>query len=287
MAPPVVIVGAPRSGTNMLRDLLTAFPGHGTWPCDEINPIWRHGNTTHPSDAFGPDMATPEVAAFIRGRFDSLARRRGLDTVVEKTCATSLRVPFVDRVLPEARYVFIVRDGYDAAPSARKRWHARAEPRYLLAKARWVPLSDLPRYAWRFLRNRWHKLTSGQQRLAWWGPTLDGMQDVLASHTIDEVCALQWKACVESSLDAFESIDPARVHRLRYEDVVADPAGTVAGLAAFLGVEAPDLSGHPAFDGISPRSVGKGRADLGPDGLALLAPIVAPTMERLGYPETA
>ena len=45
---PLVIVGAPRTGTNLLRDLLTQLPGYGTWPCDEINYIWRHGNATHP-----------------------------------------------------------------------------------------------------------------------------------------------------------------------------------------------------------------------------------------------
>lgn len=286
MAEPLVIIGAPRSGTNMLRDLLTAIPGFGTWPCDEINPIWRHGNTGHPSDALGPELARPEVIEFVRSRFASFGRRRGLDVVVEKTCANSLRVPFVDRVLPDAHYVFIVRDGYDAAASAEKRWHAKAELGYLLAKARWAPLSDLPRYALRFVSNRWHKLTSGEKRLAYWGPALDGMQELLAEHTVHEVCALQWKACVESSLDAFKGIDPDRVHRLRYEDVVADPAGTLAGLAGFLGIPEPDLATHPAFSGISPRSVGKGRGDLGADGVERLAPIVAPVMERLGYPET-
>jgi len=33
----IIIVGAPRSGTNMLRDVLTSFDGVCTWPCDEIN----------------------------------------------------------------------------------------------------------------------------------------------------------------------------------------------------------------------------------------------------------
>ena len=44
MVQPVVIIGAARSGTNMLRDVLVKLPGVGTWPCDEINYIWRHGN---------------------------------------------------------------------------------------------------------------------------------------------------------------------------------------------------------------------------------------------------
>ena len=38
--------------------------------------------------------------------------------MVEKTCANTLRLPFVDKVLPEARYLHIVRDGVDVVASA-------------------------------------------------------------------------------------------------------------------------------------------------------------------------
>ena len=41
---PVIVVGTGRSGTNMLRDALCVLPGFDTWPCDEGNYIWRHGN---------------------------------------------------------------------------------------------------------------------------------------------------------------------------------------------------------------------------------------------------
>ncbi|MDN5869897.1 MAG: sulfotransferase [Nitrococcus sp.] len=34
---PVVIIGAPSSGTNMLRDVLTPIPDVPTWPCENIN----------------------------------------------------------------------------------------------------------------------------------------------------------------------------------------------------------------------------------------------------------
>ena len=32
----VIIIGAPRSGTNILRDTLTSLSNVGTWGCDEI-----------------------------------------------------------------------------------------------------------------------------------------------------------------------------------------------------------------------------------------------------------
>ncbi len=71
-----------------------------------------------------------------------MARRDDADVVVEKTCANSLRVPFVDRVVPEARYVFIRRDGLDAVGSAMARWKAPLDIPYLARKgAVWVWVS--------------------------------------------------------------------------------------------------------------------------------------------------
>ena len=43
----VIILGAPRSGTNMLRDILCQHPFLNTWNCDEINPIWKYNNYSY------------------------------------------------------------------------------------------------------------------------------------------------------------------------------------------------------------------------------------------------
>jgi len=56
---PIIIIGAARSGTNILRDTLTQLPSITTWSCDEINYIWRHGNINYPSDEFPVELATP------------------------------------------------------------------------------------------------------------------------------------------------------------------------------------------------------------------------------------
>ncbi len=146
----VVVIGAPRSGTNMLRDILTQFDGVATWPCDEINYIWRHGNIRCQTDCFEPHMARDSVRRYIREQFDWVAERYDARTVVEKTCANSLRVPFVDAVVPEARFVFIRRNGLDAVGSAMARWKAALDIPYLARKARFVPVIDIPWYAGRY-----------------------------------------------------------------------------------------------------------------------------------------
>ncbi|MDD5395542.1 MAG: sulfotransferase [Thiothrix sp.] len=279
----VVIVGAPRSGTNMLRDMLVKLPKVGTWPCDEINYIWRHGNVRYPSDAFTRDMAAADVKRYIHTQFDQLAKSHQLDMVVEKTCTNSLRVGFVDEVLPDAKYIFIVRDGVDVVGSAMLRWKASLDIPYLLAKARYVPIVDLPYYASKYLSNRLYRLISKEKRLASWGPKLDDMDAILKNYSLLQVCALQWKACVNKSEEEFSRIDPERVVRVKYEDLVSHPHDEFLRIAKFLGQEVTPSILNGVTQSVSIGSVGKGRAALGASGLAEILPLINETLAVHGY----
>jgi hypothetical protein len=283
MSPNVVIIGAPRSGTNILRDVLTSFDRVGTWPCDEINYIWRHGNVRFPSDEIPPERATPAVAHYIRGKFDALRKSLDLDVVVEKTCANSLRVPFVDRVIPDARYVYIYRDGIDATGSAKLRWTAELDLPYLARKVRYVPPTDLPYYGLRYFGNRIHRAFSPDKRLAFWGPKLADMEQILLAHTLNEVCALQWQRCVENAERAFGTMAAERVLRVRYEDFVRQPMENLRRVLEFVGVGASDEQLRAATRKVSGSSVGKGRQALGAEEVGRLDALVGSTLRRLGY----
>lgn len=280
---PIIIIGAGRSGTNMLRDILCRFPGYGTWPCDEINPIWRHGNQRYQSDEFSPEMARPAVKKFIRKRFDNIALRYRLNVVIEKTCANSLRVGFVDAVLPEAKFIFIYRNGLDAAASARKRWTARMELPYLLRKARFAPLTDLPYFVVRFVHGRIHRLCSSEKRLSTWGPKLNGMQDMLASYSLEEVCALQWKRSVDRAMEDFSAMAPERFIQVGYEDFVRAPEIELKRILDFLGYRVDHGAVSKAVADVSPTSVGKGMVTLGDEGIQRILPHIYETQQKLGY----
>jgi hypothetical protein len=279
----VVVIGAPRSGTNMLRDALARLPGAATWPCDEINYIWRHGNVRYGSDEFRERMARPGVQRYIQRQFDWVARRYDASMVVEKTCANSLRVPFVDRVLPEARYVFIRRDGVDAVGSAIKRWKAPLDLPYIARKTRFVPPVDLPYYAARYFGHRLHRLFSRERRLAVWGPQLDDMDTLLARHPLDEVCALQWQRCVESARRAFESMPSDCWVEVAYEDFVRQPEAELDRVLDSLGVDvAPETRSEAVID-VRAESIGKGRAALDQRAIDRIEARVQDTLVRYGY----
>ncbi|MBU2167321.1 MAG: sulfotransferase [Alphaproteobacteria bacterium] len=260
---PLVIVGAGRSGTNALRDALTRLSGFATWPCDEINPIWRHGNLDWPNDEIPPERATPAVRRSVRNAFRRIWRQQGRpEFVVEKTCANTLRVPFVDSILPEARYIHIVRNGIDIVASAQKRWRGELEMPglpYFLAKARYAPIGDLPRYAVSALRNRLAVRLGRKEHFDSWGPRFQGIE-ALSDAPLDEIVARQWAACVRASDEAFSAIEPGRVLQLRYEDFTNDPAGSLTLVARWLGTAHADDALASAASSVRATSVGKGMA---------------------------
>jgi hypothetical protein len=269
----------------MLRDLLCRLPGAGTWPCDEIGAIWRHGNAGHPTDELGPELATDDVRHFVRRAFEKLARRRGLELVVEKTCANSLRVPFVREIFPEARFIFVVRDGRDAVASAIERWNAPLDLRYTLRKARFVPASDVPRYLLGFVENRLQKLTVGQARHPTWGPRFEGMDAVLREQGIAAACAWQWIRCVESASAALRDLGPDRVARVRYAELVSRPAGELRRLAAFLELELDKARARELTSHVSAASIGTWEARLSPSQREVVEGLLQPRLHSLLEPE--
>lgn len=277
---PLIIIGAPRSGTKLLRDLICQAPRFATWPCDEINLLWRHGNARHPDDALPPALATPAVARHMRRRFADVARRARAATVVEKTCANSLRVAFVDRIFPDARYLFILRDGRDAAASATERWRAPVNWPDALRKLRYVPYSDLPLYALHVAGNRASRLLRRDRRLAFWGPRFPGIADYARTASSAEICARQWRECVELAARDLAAIDARRVLTLRYEALVRQPRESLAEIFGFLGL--PGAAAAIDVAHVSAAGVGRGRARLEAAGGGALA-LMEPTLARLGY----
>ncbi len=283
---PLIVIGAGRSGTNILRDALCALPGFATWPCDEINPVMRHGNIAMPHDRFTGLQARPAVARFIRGAFIREWQRQGRpDVLVEKTCANSLRVPFLAEIFPEARFVFIHRHGGDVLASARKRWRGEMElpslP-YYWSKVRFTPLRDLPVYGWRFVKARARMLTGRAEHMASWGPTSPAMLELPHGASLDLLCARQWADCVTIAQDDLATLQPERVHRLAYEAFVGAPAATLRAAATFAGADVTDQDCAAAAVNVRSSSVGKGGAALADVDAHVIA-LMQAALDRLGY----
>jgi len=151
MPPMPVIVGAPRSGTTMLRLMLDAHPDLAVPPetgfLSELAAMRSEGQalragalqaiTSYPPDApawadFGlgaddlaesfaaiePFTATSAARAFYR----LYAARFGKKRWGDKTPSYCFHMAAISNLLPEARFVHLVRDGRDVALSLRDVW---------------------------------------------------------------------------------------------------------------------------------------------------------------------
>lgn len=280
---PVVILGAARSGTKFLRWLLARSTACAVVPRG-IPAVWRMGTEEAPDDALPAEACTAEVARTIRRSLATCAE--GLDDpdvryLVEKTSANTLRVPFVHSVLPEARFIHILRDGVDVVESARRSWVSPPRLDYLLRRAVAQPWAAM-RQGWGYARNlaRGHLLGTPERSL--WGPRYPGMAQDVDRYSLLQVCARQWRACVTATLDALCGVPARQVFTLRYEDLVSSPK-VVEDLAAFLHL--PDTSDVMAHYTATVRrdAVGRGYRTLSADELSQIRPVVSSLQLRLGY----
>jgi len=231
---PCIVIGAGRSGTNMLRDLICSYPGISTWPCDEINYIWRKGNRSYPSDEFPTSLATDSTARYIHNAFSNQIKKTNANVLIEKTCANSLRMDFVRAIFPEAKYIIIIRDGRHVVKSAIKRWQAPLDIRYIAQKARFVPPSDIPYYAIRYAVHRAKKILSPDDSLPMWGPIYKEMYEHSKAYNVEELCAEQWISCVNSTLASVQKIEKKRTCIVSYESLQQHPTTEVERVLRFV-----------------------------------------------------
>lgn len=236
----VVVLGAARSGTSMLRDLIAAHPQIAAIPFD-VNHIWRIGNDRRPNDAFAPGTATPAVARRIRDRLTGIARRNAgaswpqVRFVVEKTVGNALRPDFVETVLPDALYVRITRDPRRVIASTIDAWKAPPDTGHLRRKLRLFGPADLGYMGW-YALNALSGRFGHKRGLHMWGARYPGIRTDLETESLETVCARQWLSSVRTIDRFFADLPPERGISVNYEALVGGPEA-LRRIWSFLGVD--------------------------------------------------
>ncbi len=275
----VVLVGAARSGTKILRDALADATGVGRVPYD-VPFVWYQGGAYPDSDVLDPARLTPRATSRIRRYIDSYAVGTP-PVVIEKTVGNTVRVPFVHAVLPEAVFVHLLRDGVDVTESTFRQWQEPVDVGYLRDKLRHTPVHVLPSYGARYVRSTVTRLRNGAAGT--WGVRYPGMDEDLERDGLLRVCARQWRQSVERASADLHRLAPDHLE-VRYEALVADPVATLAGVVAACGLSADDGVVEAAAARISPGTLGRGRATLNAGARAVVQDELGATLLDLGYP---
>lgn len=282
MRSPILIIGAGRSGTKLIRSILDSSPRIVSFP-REINYIWRFGNPQFPTDELQPSHARQEVIVFIRKKFQHFAADNKNSIVLEKTCANSLRLDYVMKIFPEAFIIHIIRDGRAVAESARKRWTASPDLKYLAQKFRWVPIRDMPYYFYRFIKYQLTRIDKDHQSVSSWGPRFSGLDKLVQEKSLIEVCGYQWKACIQSTREGFTKISDTQKMTINYEDLVRNPHQVAERIFDRIGIDFSDASKNYLTDNVDPAHINKWQSQLTEEDLASLMPIIEEELLYLGY----
>lgn len=267
----IIILGAPRSGTNALRDSICRIPGFSTWPCDELNYLWKYTNARYPYDDLSSshfnEKVSSRVNSLFQDRFDSTG-----SVIVEKTCANCLRVPFVHAIIPRAKFVYIRRDPLDVLASSLKRWKASLDIPYIFKKALFVPKTEVPYYALRYASHRFKRFLSSESALPSWGPRFPGIDEFRRTMTLEELCLLQWYECCKSAETSLLQLrnTGSSVYFLGYEKFVSSPESSLCKLLSSLGFSYPSDKVKHSSSFVYASSVGNGSSSLS-DATLLMA----------------
>jgi len=254
----VIILGAARSGTTMLANLLKKDPR--VHYIGEPRYVWKYKNFHIDHDMLTKQHITPEIRNHILKFFNNQFLQNESEILLEKTPSNALRFEFVYNLFPEAKFIHIIRNGYDVARSAKQRWQGAYTDTELAHKSNLNKISRATnkrlKKKWDHSNTRWMDLlldlkyslplylnNAGIIKQSIWGPCYPGIRHDFKHMELIEVCSLQWKHSVKSVLDFKNSnkFDGA-YFEIRYEDIVSGEQKKVEEMFDFAGIKLTDSS---------------------------------------------
>lgn len=206
---PIFIVGAARSGTTWVFDILTAHPKVSgvfeSWlftPKDGLQALFTPAHWPPKRSGLGNLLKREELLSYTRdmaSRIMSRALKSEHRFLVEKSPSHLFSMPFINEIFPEARFIHVLRDGRDVSVSVRA------------AARSWVP-------SW--------KETFGRSI---------------------KVSARAWKHAVKRAQNEGEKLG-ARYFEIRYEDIHNDPFNAYCRLFDFCKIPYDDDILQTVFD---------------------------------------
>jgi hypothetical protein len=229
---PIIIIAAPRSGSTLLFETLAVSPqlmtlGGEAHELIEGLPQLRPGAPSVTSNRLTAEHATPEAVhhivtgllAGLRGPNGESPPTDGPLRLLEKTPKNALRIPFFERVFPDARYIFLWRDPRENLSSIIEAWRSGL----------WKTYNGLP----------------GFDRH--WSLLLPPGWQAFNGHGVEDIAAFQWDTTNRIVLDDLAGLPRGRWMSLTYDAFCQAPAATVRRICEFAGIDFdPSLAQHVA-----------------------------------------
>jgi hypothetical protein len=269
---PIFIVGTGRSGTTILGVVLSIHQDVGF--LNEPKALWH---AIYPNEdligSYSSDPAryrlcaedvTDEISQSAHRLFGAYLTAVASKRVVDKYPELIFRASFVRAIFPDARFIFLVRNGWDTCQSIKgwsKRFGIQAEGE----------IHDW----WGVNYRKWHLLVN--QIVATHRDFKGITEEVRNFDYQTDMAALEWIVTMREGLRLMQEW-PDSVHMLHYEELTSNPAKSLAKVLEFCELPIDKAVFDYACEILSPAPPHK-NFDLHP----AIRPLFEETMTALGY----
>ncbi len=141
--------------------------------------------------------------------------------IVDKTPPNCYRVSYIEKVFPDAKFVYLTRDAKTNSSSLMNAWrnHKRFKfaHRKYLTKDKAMSIKGYEGDVWKF------------SNFPGWEKFLD--------KSLEEICAMQWLTAHEEATKAFSKMNKSKYLQLKYEDLMAKPDDYMKAICDFAQIE--------------------------------------------------
>jgi hypothetical protein len=302
----VFIIGSPRSGTTILGEILDKHENISQWY--EPYFVWDRHFRTHHHDERTAEEATPKIINQIYTEFSKYKQRTGSRIIVDKSPRNSLKLPFIMKIFPQARFIHILRDGRDATLSIHKEWLKRKDivnnPRrayhFNYEKAfivvfKWMQrqsfFSDKMRALWFETHGHFFNKKKHLNRVRWngnvgWGPRFKGWETIFCERSTLQFNAIQWLKCIECIQRSWSDIPIEQKIEIRYEDFICKGEQILTRILNFLNLDA-NKDFWKSIPELKANNFNKWKNEFSREQISQIHTILAPMLVELGYEENA
>lgn len=269
---PAFILGTGRSGTTILGVVLSMHKSvgflnepkaiwHSIYSGEDVIGSYSRGVARYRLDATDVDEAIRQNAHRIFGAYlTSVCSKR----LVDKYPELIFRVPFVQEIFPDAKFIFLVRNGWDTCASIDK-WSDR------LGKQKNGKTHDW----WGVNRRKWNLLVD--QLVPEYADLAMHQDEMYCWDNHTDMAALEWIVTMREGM-RLEREYPDSVMRVNYEELCLQPDEVLSQMISFMG-----LGDDPVFLNYAKQVLQTGRQhkpfELAPE----LKEAFQNTMRGLGY----
>lgn len=269
---PIFVVGTGRSGTTILGVVLSMHQQVGF--LNEPKAMWHKiypqedligSYSREPANyRLAAEDVTDSVSKTAHQLYGTYLKTVGASRVVDKYPELIFRLPFVRQIFPDAKFVFLVRNGWDTCQSI-DGWSKRLGTNVQEDTHDW----------WGVNNRKWHLLV---EQVAAENPAFQEHLTAIANYTDHtNMAAVEWILTMQEGLKLVNKY-PDDIYLLKYEELVAQPKTSLQKLLAFC-----ELPGDEKMFAYAEQTL-KSRQNYQPMCLAPeIAPAFEQTMASLGY----